>query len=215
LPFPIDGPEGQQQFLGERQFRTPLPISIAYGLDDPWPRDGSSDPLTGYGLVAGLGNAAKPENELYVISGSDASLDDLADRLGRQGSRVLRLDPSAGLRDCVQQLDAEVEPGSLSRLHLINHGAPDQLVIGSTVLSSRNLGHYRNLLERLGSRLTHDGDLLLWGCDIAESAAGQRMVSRLAELTGADVAASIDLTFADAASGRPLHEALATQAAPP
>jgi hypothetical protein len=133
LPLPIAGPEGLQPLLVERQFRTPLQVASPDGLHDPWPKNGSSDLLTGYGLVAGSSNAAKPENELYVISGSDASLDDLADRLGRQGSRVLRLDPSAGLRDCVQQLDAEVEPGSLSRLHLINHGAPDQLVIGSTV----------------------------------------------------------------------------------
>jgi hypothetical protein len=50
--------------------------------------------------------------------------------------------------------------------------------------------------------LGEQGDLLLYGCDLAASGAGDRLVRRLAQLTGADVAASSDDTFADALSGR-------------
>ncbi|MEB3331806.1 MAG: DUF4347 domain-containing protein, partial [Synechococcaceae cyanobacterium] len=206
------------------------PLADRPGWERPWgssalqlappERGGSRDPLTGTqqgpGESGAPGWAASPlisvgpsvgqtgdgAAELFVISGSDASLDDLAGRLSRNGARVLQLQPGEGLRALVEHLQSEVEPGSLQRLHLINHGAPDQLRIGDSVLSSRNLGHHRALLEQLGSRLAAEGDLLLWGCDTAASAAGQRLVSRLAELTGADVAASADRTFADITSGR-------------
>ena len=67
----------------------------------------------------------------------------------------------------------------------------------------------QTLLQRAGevagwsAALSADADLLLYGCDVAQTAAGQQLRADLAALTGADVAASTDLTGA-AAAGRQL-----------
>ncbi|WP_445243932.1 DUF4347 domain-containing protein, partial [Microcoleus sp. S13_B4] len=42
--------------------------------------------------------------------------------------------------------------------------------------------------------MTENGDILLYGCDVAATETGNNFVKRLSELTGADVAASNDLT---------------------
>ena len=43
-----------------------------------------------------------------------------------------------------------------------------------------------------GDALSADADVLLYGCDVAASADGPALVGGLAQLTGADVAASDD-----------------------
>ncbi|MBQ4783340.1 DUF4347 domain-containing protein, partial [Pectobacterium versatile] len=48
-------------------------------------------------------------------------------------------------------------------------------------------------LATLGAALTESGDLLLYGCEVAQSS-GQSFVSLLAQITGADIAASNDTT---------------------
>ena len=50
-------------------------------------------------------------------------------------------------------------------------------------------------------RLAAGADLLLYGCDVAADALGQQMTGTLAALTGADVAASTDLTGAASRGG--------------
>ena len=54
---------------------------------------------------------------------------------------------------------------------------------------------------QLGQSLTANGDLLIYGCDVADGAAGLAFVDRLAELTQADVAASVDVTGSAAFHG--------------
>ena len=45
-----------------------------------------------------------------------------------------------------------------------------------------------------GDALTEDADLLIYGCDLTATAEGEQLVDSLAQITGADVAASDDLT---------------------
>ena len=45
-----------------------------------------------------------------------------------------------------------------------------------------------------GAALTADADILIYGCNVAQSDAGRSLIDALARLTGADVAASDDLT---------------------
>ncbi|MFX5046110.1 DUF4347 domain-containing protein, partial [Acinetobacter baumannii] len=52
----------------------------------------------------------------------------------------------------------------------------------------------------LGGALNPDGDLLLYGCEVAGDA-GQSFVTALAGISGADVAASNDLTGSSALGG--------------
>ena len=68
-------------------------------------------------------------------------------------------------------------------------------------LSIDDLYKYADALAAVGSHLGESGDILLYGCNVAASAAGQSFVQDLARLTGADVAASDDLTSAAVLGG--------------
>lgn len=83
---------------------------------------------------------------------------------------------------------------SLDSISIFSHGSTGKLYLGSTVLSAENLQDYAGSLQTLGAALSPTGDLLLFGCNVAQGAAGIDFINALAETTGADVAASTDLT---------------------
>jgi len=118
---------------------------------------------------------AKPGKEVVVLDASRNGLQQMADYLrGREG------------------IDA---------IHVISHGQAGEVRFGSLVLSEANLSSYQSLLGELGHSLAADGDLLLYGCDIGEGAAGSAFVKALASATGADVGASNDPTGSLALGG--------------
>ena len=83
---------------------------------------------------------------------------------------------------------------NLDAVHLVSHGHSDALQLGNSALSADNLTDYQSTISAWQSSLSEQADLLLYGCDLAASANGQTLVSGLQQLTGADVAASDDLT---------------------
>lgn len=105
-------------------------------------------------------------------------------------------------RDGMEQMTSILTGYSgLNSIQVISHGAGGTLYLGNTVLGSDNLASYQNQLRTLGSRLTETGDILLYGCNVAQDDAGVRFINSLARMTGADVAASTDLTGAAAQGG--------------
>ena len=82
----------------------------------------------------------------------------------------------------------------LDAIHIVSHGSDGALEIGSTRLDAARLAVDAESVARWGQALSVDGDLFLYGCDVAQGAAGQAFVQNLAQLTGADVAASTDKT---------------------
>ena len=82
----------------------------------------------------------------------------------------------------------------LDSIQIFSHGSAGSIQIGSDELSSQNIASYQNQLAAIGSRLSSSGDILLYGCNVAQGTAGQAFVKTLAQYTGADVAASTNLT---------------------
>ncbi|MEY2700023.1 MAG: hypothetical protein RIQ52_778, partial [Pseudomonadota bacterium] len=115
--------------------------------------------------------AALPEGaEVHVLNGDVDGLDQLLSILGdRQG---------------------------IAALHIFSHGADALLRLGSSTLDTAYLRQRANELSALGTHLTSDADILLYGCNIAQDPQGDAFISQLALLTGADVAASVDATGA-------------------
>jgi hypothetical protein len=66
--------------------------------------------------------------------------------------------------------------------------------LGSKGLSLSNLHSYSSELQSWGNTLSDDADILLYGCDVAQGTIGQSFVQQLAQLTGADIAASDNRT---------------------
>ena len=90
---------------------------------------------------------------------------------------------------------------NLDSIQIVSHGSSGVLSLGSTLLTGDNLTHYKNSLEKIGTSLSEKGDILLYGCNVAQSDKGLHFVNRLAEITKADVAASDDLTGSEVLGG--------------
>ncbi len=89
----------------------------------------------------------------------------------------------------------------ISALHVLAHGSDGVLQLGSTTLDEQTLLRRAGEVAAWSAALTTGADLLLYGCDLAQTGIGQNLVRDLASLTGADVAASTDLTGAAALGG--------------
>ncbi|WP_160829684.1 DUF4347 domain-containing protein, partial [Nitrosomonas sp. JL21] len=98
--------------------------------------------------------------------------------------------------------------GSISTVDIVSHGDAGVLYLGSTALSSDNIAQYEDELSNIGHQLAQNANILLYGCYVAAGQAGQRFIDRLAELIGADVAASTNLTGAAALGGDWVLEAV-------
>jgi len=108
----------------------------------------------------------------------------------RPGVEVVMLDPT---QDGLAQITATLAGYSgLDSVQIFSHGAAGQVFLGSTTLNAASLEAAASEVAQWSNAFAADGDLLLYGCDIA--AKGMAFLERLSELTGADVSASNDLT---------------------
>src|SRR3990172_470031 len=121
---------------------------------------------------------------------------------------VAGLDPSVEVilldaeRDGVLQIAEALEGRSgVDAIHVLSHGAGGTLFLGSSVLTADNLDDHSSSLATIGQALRETGDLLLYGCNVAEAEAGQSFIEALAQYTQADVAASTDLTGSTSLGG--------------
>ncbi|MBD1886687.1 DUF4347 domain-containing protein, partial [Microcoleus vaginatus] len=89
----------------------------------------------------------------------------------------------------------------IEAVHILSHGNQGSLKLGADVLNENDLANFNTQLKQWGNALTKNGDILLYGCDAAAGETGNNFVKRLSELTGADVAASNDLTGNQALGG--------------
>jgi trimeric autotransporter adhesin len=97
--------------------------------------------------------------------------------------------------------DALKTQSNVSALHLIGHGDDGMMLLGSTWLDQATLRSRANDFSAWSNGLSDQADILVYGCDFAGNAIGQQSVQSLAQITGADVAASIDSTSNAARSG--------------
>ncbi|MDO8955221.1 MAG: cadherin-like domain-containing protein [Gammaproteobacteria bacterium] len=135
--------------------------------------------------------------ELVFVDAGVPDADQLLSLLQSQtpAGRTLEIHWIDGQSDGVAQI-AEVLKGreGIDALHIISHGDANGLQLGSGRLDSAGLTAQMGDLAAWGGALSAEADLLLYGCDLASSSEGRALVDNLALLTGADVAASDDLT---------------------
>lgn len=122
-------------------------------------------------LIDGL----QPDVSVYL-------LDNTSDALG-QIATVL-----AGYRD-------------LAAVKIFSHGGDGALQLGGQTIDADALTGAAGVLQSWKGSLRAGADLLLFGCNLAATEIGQAFVQQFASLTGADVAASTDLTGHSALGG--------------
>ncbi|MCH1439495.1 MAG: DUF4347 domain-containing protein, partial [Rubripirellula sp.] len=54
---------------------------------------------------------------------------------------------------------------SLDVIHILSHGAPGKISLGSHQLTSENLGQHSELLTSLQNALSDSGDIFIYGCN--------------------------------------------------
>ena len=108
--------------------------------------------------------------------------------------KVVELNDKSNVLD--QMVAALKGQKNLDAIHIISHGSEGELDFSSGALNSSNLSSYTAQLKKIGSYLAKDGDILLYGCDVAKGADGNAFINSLAKVTKADIAASTDATGA-------------------
>ena len=124
----------------------------------------------------------------------DAGIDNLQSFLAGiiPGVEVIVLDST---RDGVQQItDILTKRHGISSLHIVSHGESGCLNLGIAQLDMTTIHRYAKDWQLWKSALQKDADILLYGCKVAAGDRGSAFVHELSQLTGANIAASIDLT---------------------
>lgn len=123
----------------------------------------------------------------------DSAVPDCESLIGgvQPGVEVIILDSG---RDGVEQIGEILSHRSdIAALHIVSHGSPGALQLGNAALNSANLAE----TQKWANALTPDADILIYGCEVAAGGVTGEptdFIERLAEYTGADVAASDDKT---------------------
>lgn len=105
-------------------------------------------------------------------------------------ARVIVIDQSSSGLD--QLNNALKDEHNIAAIHILSHGASDEITLGSDRITAGNLAQYSQQMNTLGQSMTADGDILFYGCSIA--ADDKLLIKGIATLTQADVAASTDRT---------------------
>lgn len=134
--------------------------------------------------------------QLREIAFIDSSLPDLVDLLAgvSPGAEVVFIDPGQDGLEVMS--DILTGRSGYDAIHILGHGDSGLVVLGSSRITNNSIENYSDIFSQIGSALKVDGDILFYGCNIADNQSGEWLVERIAELTGADVAASNDLTGA-------------------
>jgi Ca2+-binding RTX toxin-like protein len=129
--------------------------------------------------------------QLFIIDPRVTDCESLVSALP-EGSEWVLLDAE---RDGVLQLREIMEAyQGLDSIQIFSHGAQGSLLLGNTILNSGNIESYAQMLAQIGASLGPEGDLLLYGCNVGQGDIGHAFIAQLAQLTGADVAASENVT---------------------
>ncbi|MTJ52835.1 DUF4347 domain-containing protein [Anabaena sp. UHCC 0253] len=111
-----------------------------------------------------------------------------------EGIEVIRLKPN---QDGIAQITSVLEQyqDKAITVHIVSHGAPGCVYLGNAQLNLDTFGQYAHQLQQwfapVGSVLPN---LFIYGCQVAVGDAGAEFLDKLRALTGANIAASANLT---------------------
>ncbi|MGZ5586575.1 MAG: DUF4347 domain-containing protein [Methylobacter sp.] len=106
--------------------------------------------------------------------------------------QVILLDNNS---DGIQQItQALSQYSNLDAVHLISHGSDGSIDIGNSPLNIQSLINNQKAISTWGNSFNENGDILIYGCDVAKTQLGQNFIDYLSSLTSTDVAASNDAT---------------------
>ncbi|WP_372738798.1 DUF4347 domain-containing protein, partial [Neptunomonas sp.] len=135
--------------------------------------------------------------ELAFIDSTVPDYQQLIDDLQLQSTdtRIIDVVILDANRSGIEQIsDTLSSYSNLNAIHIISHGADGAVDLGNTQLNNQSLAEHSEQLQAWGASLDGEADILFYGCDLTATAEGRALIDQIADLTGADIAASDDLT---------------------
>lgn len=83
---------------------------------------------------------------------------------------------------------------NIDAIHILSHGETGEITVGNDILNQNTLSSFDKVLQTMKNSLNENADILLYGCNVASDGNGFAFINEFANLTGADVAASDDIT---------------------
>ena len=136
-------------------------------------------------------------HELIVLQEGVDDIDQLIEDIVGQESdaRTFEIVVLNSQESGFDQLDRILQDYSeLDAIHIVSHGDDAIVQLGNTWLTGDNVEDYSEQLASWGMALGSEGDILIYGCDLAETSDGQSLIDSIAVYCDCDVAASDDLT---------------------
>ncbi len=146
------------------------------------------------------GAAAVAEQQTQEIVFVDAEVDNyqqLVDDLhnNADSSRNIEVVVLERDRDGIEQISEFLSNrDDLDAIHIISHGDDGSVQLGNTSLNADTLEQNSLNIAFWANSFAETGDILIYGCNLAETETGQSLIDDLSSLTLADVAASTDMT---------------------
>ncbi|MBF0296465.1 MAG: DUF4347 domain-containing protein [Magnetococcales bacterium] len=150
-------------------------------------------------LAPGLEQIAQAREVVFI----DTALQDYQQLVAgvRPGVEVELLDHGTSGLERLSQWAASHQ--GYDAIHIFSHGSQGRVSVGADNVTAASLANplVKEELSVIGRALKPEGDLLLYGCDVAQGDAGKMLIDALAQATGADVAASTNPTGRVGAGG--------------
>lgn len=145
-------------------------------------------------VQAATNESSAAANDATQIVFVDHGVDNIEAVLGgiESGCEIILLDPD---RSGIQQITAVLaSKRNVRGVHLIGHGESGAIMLGNERLDRRSIDQHAEQIQSWAGALHDKADLLIYGCETGAGTDGLRFMQRWSQLTGMDVAASVDTT---------------------
>lgn len=135
-------------------------------------------------------NFINPSSQMNAIVFIDSAVSDYQSLATGTipGTQVFILDRN---RDGIVQItELLANCSDINSIHIVSHGSYGSLQLGNTLLNCDRLSKYTNQWQQWRKALTDNADILIYGCHVGKGIFTQQ----LAQLTGANIATSANLT---------------------
>ena len=130
-------------------------------------------------------------SEVVFINSSVMNAENIIDDLPDNVNIVYLKAGEDGIQEITDYLANKTD---IDTMRIISHGNEGYFVLNGEVIDGEYVTNHADLIAEWGDSLSEDGDIMLYGCNLAATTKGQDLVQHIADLTGADVAASTDTT---------------------
>ncbi|MBR7105315.1 MAG: DUF4347 domain-containing protein [Lentisphaeria bacterium] len=129
--------------------------------------------------------------ELVILSDYIKDKETIISQLD-ENTDVLILEDDVNPLDQINEYLDSKEGVKYDAIHVVSHGNAGYFLLNDAIVDADAVAADPASWKAIGEHLTDDGDIMIYGCNVAASDDGKAMIANIAELTGADVAASVD-----------------------